>query len=287
MSTSVILGLVGLILVVGLLLTAFVLYVYWWLVQRPTPQLNGRVNLPGLNAPVEILRDRYGIPHIYATGLDDLLCAQGYVHAQDRLWQMEQNRRVAHGTLAEVFGETVLDVDRFSRTVGFGRAAAAELAELDAEARAALEAYVRGVNAYIQAHTGRLSAEFNLLRVMPAPWSALDVLALTKLMGWSLCVNWESELTRLQLVARLGPVRAAELEPDYPASNPTILDCVGGSESVRLLSTAGLLLNEYEKVRPWIGQPGDGVGSNSWVLGPQHSATRRAMLCNEDRKSVV
>ncbi|RME58227.1 MAG: penicillin acylase family protein, partial [Caldilineae bacterium] len=97
----------------GLLFT----YVYWWLIQRALPQHEGEVALDCLDAPVTILRDRHGVPHIYAENQADLLRAQGFVHAQDRLWQMEQNRRIAHGTLAELFGRAALDVDRFSRIV--------------------------------------------------------------------------------------------------------------------------------------------------------------------------
>lgn len=286
MSTSVVLGALAVLVVVALLLALFVLYVYWWLVQRPTPKLDGAVDLAGLLDTVEILRDKYGIPHIYAQNRTDLFFAQGYVHAQDRLWQMEQNCRAAFGTLAEVFGESALDADRFSRIVGFGRAAEAEVAQLDDATRACVEAYVAGVNAYIERHPGRLGAEFNLLRVIPRAWSPVDVVALSKISGWGLSVNWEAELTRLQLLLRLGPVRAAELEPDYPAQTPVILECVGELEATRLLSTAGLLLNEYEKVRPWLRQVGEGGGSNSWVLAPQHSATRRAVLCNDPHLGV-
>lgn len=272
----------GVILIVAVLLAGgFFLYIYWWLVQRPTPKLDGAVRLACLEQPVEVLRDRHGIPHIYAQTLGDLLRAQGYVHAQERLWQMEQNRRIARGTLAEVYGEAALDADRFSRIVGFRRAAAAELAGLDAETRQALAWYAEGVNAFIEAHPGRLGAEFNLLRVTPELWQPEDMIAHAKVMAWGLSVNWESELTRLRLQARIGPIRAADLEPDYPATNPVITEAVGSHESTRLLSAAGLLLNEYEKVKPWLGQPVEGRGSNAWAVAPKRSASRRALLCND------
>jgi penicillin amidase len=141
--------------------------------------------------------------------------------------------------------------------------------------------YAEGVNAFIAQNPGRLGAEFNLLRVRPQPWSPIDSITYSKVMAWSLCVNWESELTRLRLVERLGPVRAAELEPDYPKINPIILEGAGSSETMRLLETAGLLLNEYEKVRAWFGDAPGGKGSNSWALAPKNSQTRRAWLCND------
>ena len=286
MSIPSIIIILLLILLLALLLGGLLMLIYWNLVQRPTPRLNGTVRLPGLDQPVEVLRDKHGIPHIYAQTRTDLFHAQGYVHAQDRLWQMEQNRRIANGTLSELFGESALEADRFSRVVGFRRAAQAEAATLDGETRQVLSAYVAGVNAYIEAHAGRLAAEFNLLRFAPAPWQLEDVLALSKVTAWGQSVNWESELTRLQLLAKLGPMRAAELEPDYPHKNPLILEAVGSHAATRLLSTAGLLLNEYEKVKPWVGQPVEGVGSNSWVVAPRHSVTRRALLANDSHLAV-
>ena len=122
---------VALLFVFLLLGGGLIVYIYWWLVQRPAPQHEGQLDLPELDAAVEILRDQHGIPHIYAQNEADLYRAQGFTHAQDRLWQMELNRRVAHGRLAELFGAAALDVDRFSRIVGFHRAAQAELDALD------------------------------------------------------------------------------------------------------------------------------------------------------------
>ncbi len=133
MTTTILIIIVTILVLLVAVVGGFFLYLYWWLIQRATPTLEGEVHLPGLDQPVEILRDRHGIPHIYAQNRADLLRAQGFVHAQDRLWQMEQNRRIARGTLAEVFGEAALDADRFSRIVGFWRAAQVELEALDAE----------------------------------------------------------------------------------------------------------------------------------------------------------
>ena len=281
MLSNILIILVAVVVAIVLLAGGFLLYIYWWMVQRPTPKFGGTVVLPCLDQPVEVLRDRHGIPHLYAQTRADLFRAQGYVHALDRLWQMEQNRRIARGTLAEVYGESALDVDRFSRIVGFRRAAQAELAELDTETRQVLAWYCEGVNAFIEAQPGRLGAEFNLLRVVPDAWQPEDVIAHAKVMAWGLSVNWESELTRLRLQERLGPIRAADLEPDYPANNPIIAEAVGSDEVTRLLSTAGLLLNEYEKVKPWLGHPVEGRGSNAWAVAPKHTTTRRAFLCND------
>ena len=268
------------------LLVGFVFYIYWWLVQRPVPKLDGIVSLDCLDAEVEVRYDRHAIPHVYAHSHADMFRAQGFIHAQNRMWQMEQARRIAYGTLAEVFGDVALDADRFSRTIGFRRAAEEELLALDAEMQQVLAWYADGVNGYIRGRKGKLAAEFNLLRIAPQPWTPLDSVAFGKVMNWSLSLNWESELTRLRLSQRVGPIRAADLEPDYPDKNPIALEGVGSAETTRLLATAGLLLNEYEGVKSWFGVQGESRGSNAWVLAPKASQTRRPLLCNDPHLQV-
>lgn len=272
---TAILVLIGLVLLLG----GSYFLIYWRLIQRPVPRLDGALTLPCLEQPVQVLRDKHAVPHLYAQSRADLFRAQGYVHAQDRLWQMEQQRRVGRGTLAEVFGSAALDADRFSRIIGLRRAAEAEVAAFDAETRQVLDWYAEGVNAFIAANPGTLSAEFNLLRVQPELWGAVDSVLFAKVMGWALSINWESELIRLRLVEGLGEVRAAELEPDYPAGAPVVLEGVGSAEATRLLHTAGLLLNQYEGVKRWLGNDGGGMGSNSWVLAPSRSLSGRPLLC--------
>ena len=245
--------------------------------------MKAKLELPELDAEVEVLRDKHGIPHIYAQTEADLWRAQGFVHAQDRLWQMELNRRVALGRLAELVGPAALDADRFSRIVGFRRAAELELATLDNAEQVTLDHYCAGVNAYIRSRKGRLAAEFNLLRRQPEEWSPVDILAFAKMMAWSLCINWESELIRLQLAGKLDPTLAADLEPDYPATNPTVAEGAGSEESMRLLHTAGLMLNEYEQLKQWLpfGGKGMGQGSNAWVVSGERTTGGRTILCND------
>src|SRR5690348_14363741 len=140
------------------------------LYRRPLPPVSGRLTVAGLHAPVEILRDRWGVPHVYAQSLEDAAFAQGFVHAQDRLWQMELNRRVGHGRLAELVGEMAFETDRLLRTLGLGRSALKAAARLDEETRRPLEAYARGVNAWLAHPRFRLPLELTLLRLKPEPW---------------------------------------------------------------------------------------------------------------------
>jgi penicillin amidase len=182
---------------------------------------------------VEVLRDKHGMPHIFAQTEADLFRTLGWTHAQDRFWQMEQARRTAQGRLAEIFGEPALEADRFCRIVGFQRAAEADEAALDATTRQALTWYVAGVNAYLTSHPGRVSAEHNLLRVPVEPWRVVDTLGAAKVLAWSMSGNWQSELTRLLLNQHLDAYTAADLEPDYPAEAPIMLEGVGSAEQVR------------------------------------------------------
>ena len=158
---------------------------------------------------MRVLRDRWGVPHIYAQSAPDLFLAQGYVHAQDRLWQMELQRRIGHGRLAEVFGEVALDTDRFVRVMGFARVARRELDLLSDEARAAVDAYVRGVNAFLEHNRGRLPVEFALLRLAPEPWRPVDVLVWGKMMAQNLSRGWVGALLRAQTPAALEAIRQA------------------------------------------------------------------------------
>src|SRR2546426_5612320 len=176
------------VIVVPILIGAVVAYV---LLRRSLPALDGTVEVAGLAAPIEIIRDADAIPHIFAANKNDALFGLGYVHAQDRLWQMEFQRRIGFGRLSEIFGPAVVPQDRFLRTVGFGRAARAAWTTMPEEARRQVEAYVAGVNAFIATQHGTaLPPEFTLLRFEPEPWTGADVVAWGKMMAWDLSANY-------------------------------------------------------------------------------------------------
>ena len=239
------------------------------------PQVDGRLTLAGLNAPVEILRDRWGIPHLYAQNRADLFRAQGFVHGQDRFWQMEVNRRAATGQLAAMLGPLALETDRLTRTLGFRQIAAASWSALPDQMKSDVEHYCEGVNAFIR--RGRYPVEFKLLRHRPAPWTPLDSLAFARLQLWALSYGYAGELARAQLTQAVGETAAAELEPQYPDDNPTVLTHnieFNGLKIETLLDAAR---------DPIIGRDmdGGGRGSNGWVIGPERSATGMPILCND------
>jgi penicillin G amidase len=252
------------------------------LLRRSLPRTSGTLRLPGLEAAVQVLRDRWGVPHIYARSSDDLFMAQGYVHAQDRLWQMEVQRCTGHGQLAEVFGPIALESDRFMRVMGFGRVARREAALLAGEARAAVEAYVRGVNAYIAQHAGRLPIEFTLLRLNPRPWESADLLVWGKMMALTLSKNWTEEILRARIVAAIGAERAAALEPSYPDDQPLI---VPQGVAYRL-SIGADALSAASAAAPFVGEIGSGQGSNNWVVGGARSASGMPLLANDPHLAI-
>ncbi len=189
---------------------------FYWRARQALPQYDGEARAAGLQQPVRILRDERGVPHIYAKSADDLLFAQGYVHAQERLWQMDLSRRAARGQLAEVLGPAALELDKENRVLGLGVAADRAAEQLNPEARRELEAYARGVNAFIEQHPGSpltagLPVEFALLRYRPEPWKPADSLAIGLNMYKLLTNLWRRELARARLSERIGPELAADL----------------------------------------------------------------------------
>src|SRR3954469_21569370 len=201
---------------------------YYYL-RRSLPQIDGTTIVAGLSAPVDIVRDADAIPHIIASNKLDGLFGLGYAHRQDRLWQMEFQRRIGHGRLSEVLGAATLPQDRFLRTVGFGRAARTAWAATPDWARQQVNAYVAGVNAFITTHHGAgLPPEFTLLRFEPEPFTGPDVLAWVKMMAWDLSANYTFELLRHDLANTVGAERLAQLMPPYAADGLSITEWPGG-----------------------------------------------------------
>jgi penicillin G amidase len=188
------------------------------------------VTVAGVSAPIDIVRDADAVPHVFATNKTDALFGLGYVHAQDRLWQMELQRRIGFGRLSEVLGPAALPQDRFLRTVGFGRAAKSAWETTPGWAKQQIDAYLAGVNAFIAGHHGAgLPPEFTLLRFEPEPFTGPDVLAWVKMMAWDLSANYAFELLRHDLANAVGADRMAQLMPRYAVRGLSITEWPGGS----------------------------------------------------------
>ncbi|MGE0876512.1 MAG: penicillin acylase family protein [Burkholderiales bacterium] len=259
----------GLLLLVVLAVALAAAYAY---LRQSLPKLEGELRVPGLVSGVDVLRDAWGIPHIYARNAEDAYFALGYVHAQDRLWQMEMNRRIAAGRIAEVVGPRGLEADRFLRTLGVRRAAEATLANLDADTRVLLDVYAAGVNAFL-AGSPVLPVEFLLTGTRPEPWTPADSLGWVKMMAWDLGGNWRNELLRMRLASALPMARIHEFLPPYPGdAPPRIAD---------LRELYGGLGKTAVKLAAMAPPAGEGLGSNSWVLSGAHTASGKPLLAND------
>jgi penicillin amidase len=271
---------VAIVLIVVAALVVIVAVAGVVLVRRTFPQERGTIQVTGLDNQVEVYRDEWGIPTIYAHTAHDLFFAQGYVHAQDRLWQMEFSRRVAPGRLSEVLGDAALENDRYLRTLGMGRAAQAEAERLDPEARAALEAYSAGVNAYL-AEGHPLPLEFTLLGFQPEPWTPADSIGWGKVMAMFLGNNEEAERLRVDLISQVGEERMRQLTPSYPGDAPLIV-----SQEIDYDTLSTKTLDRAEALRDWLGFAGPDGGSNNWVVSGQRSTTGRPLLANDPHLGI-
>ncbi len=255
-------------------------YLVRHLMRRPLPDEEETITLSGLRHPVEVIRDQWGVPHIYAQTNEDLFFAQGYVHAQDRLFQMDVNRRVGSGRLSEIVGPAAIESDRFARTFAWPRAAQAQVDGImkDEETRTIAAAYAAGVNAYIE--HGELPLEYILLACRPEPWRPLDSALWGTVLAWGLSVNWQTELLRARLVEELGPERAYDLTPGYSEDYPAVVP--GATVGTRL---AQALLEAYRQAMDELPlgdiPSGNGVGSNNWVVNGQWTESGRPILAND------
>jgi len=265
MNRFLIIGLIGF---PALVVLAGLSGVFW--LRTSLPDTTGTVQLTGIQSSVVIARDRDGVPHIRAETDADAYFALGYVHAQDRFWQMETMRRFGAGRLSEVMGEATLGTDKWMRALGLYRLAQDQIGTLDEPVRRALEAYARGVNGWLEHRSGLPSLEFAGFRYTPEPWRVADSLVWGKIMATRLAGNFRTEIFRSLIAKRVTPERIGELWPAYPADAPITIT---GSLSEHVLD--GL-----SSLSPWpAGRPKG--ASNFWVLGPGKTDTGGAILAND------
>ena len=283
-------------------------------VRTSFPETSGRLMVSGLKGQVEVLRDSYGVPHIYADNPEDLFQAQGYVHAQDRFFEMDFRRHLAAGRLSELFGVSQLETDSYVRTLGWRRAAEQELTLLAPSTRRYLDAYAAGVNAYLAGRSAAdLSLEYSLLRLQglrytPSVWTAVDSIAWLKVMAWDLASNLTQEADRAIITSKLGAGRASDLFPSYPLEDdfaPIVRrgDVVGrtfdptasrssarplpdGLSNDQLRNATSVLQSaaKINQVIPHVlgsGSVEAGTGSNSWAVAGSRTESGKAILSND------
>ncbi len=252
-----------------LLVLAGGLYLY---LRSSLPQTEGRIEVRGPRATIRIERDADGIPLIAAQDDDDVAFGLGFAHAQDRLFQMELQRRYAAGRLAEIFGPDAVAVDKQMRVLGLYRAAEAEIPYLSPEVNRAFQAYTAGVNAFLASRRGALPPEFLVLRFSPEPWREADSLVWGKLIALQLDGNYRGELLRARMARTIPPADMAFLYPEYPKDAPTTL-------AMMLPIYRRLALGRLYDALP--SAVGPHYASNNWVVDGKHSVSGKPLLAND------
>ena len=267
---------------------------YLYLTRRAFPQIDGTIQAAGLAAPATVIRDKNGIPHIYAANIHDLFFAQGYVQAQDRLWQMEATRRGVAGRTSELQPSLdSLQQDKFVLTLGWRRAAQADYNALDDKNKTILQAYADGVNAFIAKQSGNLPIEFTIvgafgsqgLNYKPEPWTPIDTLQWAKAMAWSLGGNWQSELFRAKLLAKFGDDQGrlllADLVPPYATQKMPVIVPPGVSWQNIPAGVADLRVLDAIS-----GPRGQDIGSNDWTIAGSRTTTGKPILANDPHLGI-
>ena len=249
---------------------------YIW-IRGSLPQVSGEISVAGPTAPIEIIRDSNGIPHIYGKTDADAWFGLGYAHAQDRLWQMDFNRRIGAGRLSEILGDKGLGTDKFLRTLSVYHYAEQNFENENAETKAVLEAYAAGVNAFIKAPGGPLPPEFHILGVKPEPWTPADSLVWSKMMAWDLGANWSSEILRLRMLKEQGlsQQQISELYPPYPGDAPVTLP-----DLASLYEDINLPLKQFAEASQEL-EPEPANGSNNWVVSGERTSSGKPLLAND------
>ena len=299
----------GAVLVLLLLAAVLAIFSPPWVqstAKKSFPLVEGEIQITGLDGKVEIYRDSFGIPHIYAETHHDLFFAQGYVHAQDRFWQMDFWRHQGAGRLSELLGNPMVETDKFLRTLGWERVAKQELALLGSDELIILDAYSAGVNAYLQENTGTaLSLEYAFLPILnagyePKPWTPLNSLTWGKAMAWDLRANLGTEIDRAQLLKDIPANQLEFIYPSYPQDHPLIVPDfpLAGSPSdpssnstrnqpvnVNPLSAINPLLqsiqSRIEDLDNITGGGFESIGSNSWAISGALTDTGKPYLAND------
>ncbi len=267
---------------------------------------SGEIKVSGVKSKVKIYSDEYGVPHIFAENDEDLYFALGYMHAQDRLWQMDVTRRAAEGRLSEVLGKSVLDYDKLFRTIGIDKFSYRLYSNITQKSREILQAYSNGVNKFIQIHDKELPVEFDMLNYKPEPWKAEQSLMVCRLMAWDLNTNWYADYVFREIINKVGLEKASEIFPDTTISihkkpksvesnsvkpkgisqngdqalNTEVATSLRSSQ-IKFDTAADDFFEIYSRYRNFFGMEMPHSGSNSWVVSGDKSENGKPTLAND------
>ena len=281
----------------------------YWYVKSTLPDYSGEYSISAIEDSIKIIRDKHAVPHIYANHKNDLAFGMGYVMAEDRLWQMDLFRRVAAGRLSEIFGEKTLQADRFARILGFKRNAAQLVNDLPSDQKAYLNAFVSGINHYIELHPDKTPVEFKVLRYKPEYFSGTDIIALSQFQAYASNHNWEYEILRAAAVKELGEIKGRQLIPALTFYGPYMTrpgnhDKLEGTADVRAFSQINTRTAKNQRLKNHIdaqagkqifaamletdkiiqalcGIEANQIHSNFWIIAGKNSKSGKPILSND------
>ncbi|MFA3782745.1 penicillin acylase family protein [Melioribacteraceae bacterium 4301-Me] len=267
---------IGVLASLLIILIAIVAFSYL-MIQKTFPKYDGEVKVAGLYDSVVIYRDSYAIPYVKAKTEEDAIFALGYLHAQERLFQMDIARRAGEGRLSEILGSKVLPIDKMFKTIGIYKNVKKDYEKLNDISKKYLIAYSKGVNAFIKNAKGKYQLEFDILDYDPYQWTPLHSLVIAKLMAWELNISWWTDIAFANLVKKLGEEKAKELIPSFPENAPTIIP----QETKYFSNIDDGIIKVDRQFRELIGMVGTHIGSNNWVVNSQISLSGKPIIAND------
>ncbi|MFA8342897.1 MAG: penicillin acylase family protein [Rhodothermaceae bacterium] len=272
--------LIGITVTIIFLATGIFSYSYLML-QSNLPEYEGEESVAGLETGVEVFRDNHAIPYIYANSRFDAAFSTGYLHAQERMFQMDVMRRAGAGRLSEIFGTKTVNFDKMFRTLQIGAVAEKAVASLEDDTKKMLEAYANGINEYLRLHPDKLGVEFDVLDYAQEEWTIEHSLIISKLLAWELNISWWVDVSFSNLLQKLGESKLRDILPDFPENAPTIIP--GNVKSFSKIKTDFIQLDK--DFREFIGFTGTHIGSNNWVAGSTRSESGKPVIANDPHLS--
>ncbi|KJR40980.1 peptidase S45 penicillin amidase [Candidatus Magnetoovum chiemensis] len=261
-----------------IILTAISFLIVCSFIVRTFPKKDGIIHIKGLKDEAQIYRDEYSIPHIFAKNEDDLMFAYGYVHAQDRLWQLDIIKRAASGRLSEIFGKDTIEIDTFLRTIGFNRIAKEAAKNISADSQNILRAYSEGINAFIANNMNNLPLEFTLLRYKPQKWEIEDTLGLAKLMAFEMNMSWHGDIVLAKIIDKVGINRADEIISALTSYKSAIIDDL---TIASFKSISPEFLESAMKTRTFLHIENGYSASNNWTVSGNKTSTGKPIAASD------
>ncbi len=271
---------------IGIFITLFVLVIFillgsYFYLRKSLPEYEGVDKVKGINNEISIYRDQYAIPTIYAENDDDVYFALGYVHAQERLFQMDLTRRAGEGRLSEILGSKTIAFDKMFKTIGLMKVSEEAFKRYNPEVKNSLIAYANGVNEFIKNNPDKFTVEFSVLGYKPELWKPEHSILIAKLMAWELNISWWSDIAFTHLIQKLGLEKVKEIMPDYKENAPTIIP----KKLEKMASVPLDFIKVDRDFRKFTGFVGTHIGSNNWVVNGKHSNSGKPIIANDPHLS--